>query len=838
MKIRALKTLQKYLKTHKHVSTLLLLGGAICIFIAGGVLLWAATLQLPDVAAFQERKIEQSTKIYDRTGNVLLYDLHQNIQRTSVPFDSISRNVKNATVAIEDAEFYQHHGIQIKSIIRAVLVNLTSIGFTQGGSTITQQVIKNSLLTQQKTITRKIKEWILAIKLEDKLSKEEILGLYLNEAPYGGSIYGVEEASRNMFGKHASELTLAQSAYLAALPQAPTYYSPYGSHKDKLEERKNLVLRRMQDLGFITAEEFDTAKNETVQFLPRSDHGIKAPHFVFYIRDYLEEKYGEQAIEDGLRVTTTLDYDLQEKAEEIIKRGALENEKNFNASNAALTAVDPKTGQILVMVGSRDYFDKEIEGNFNITTAPRQPGSSFKPFVYATALKKGYTPNTVVFDLQTQFSTACEPGDFSDTPPCYSPENYDHVFRGPVTFRNALAQSINVPAVKVLYLAGIGASIQTAQNLGISTLTDPKRYGLTLVLGGGEVKLLEMVGAYGVFAQEGLRSETTGILKVEDGHGTVLEEFTPHRTPVLDRNVALQISDMLSDNNARTPAFGERSSLYFPDRQVAAKTGTTNDYRDAWIIGYTPSLAVGAWAGNNNNTPMEKKVAGFIIAPIWHEFMEVALQKFPVESFPAPEIDTNVKPVLRGIWQGGETYTDPNTISPSDPNGLEIPSQQYVIPNVHSILYWVDKDNPRGPIPSNPASDPQYLHWEIPVRAWAAANGYGSQPQPSGDIGLQDHNPISTQNNALQIDISRLRREYDIDDTVSFSVSADGKNALTRFEVFVNNVYVGRVDNKPFSFSFVPEKIDGIKKTNTLKVVGYDAVLNKDTTEEEFRVDL
>lgn len=695
----------------KHHLTAFLLLGAGMIFIAGGLLVWAASMRLPDFDVFEERKIEQSTKIYDRTGEHLLYDVHQDIRRTVVPSDKISRHIKNAAVAIEDAQFYEHNGLRITSIIRAVIANLTSIGFSQGGSTITQQVVKNALLTQEKTITRKIKEWVLSLKLEGVLSKEEILTLYLNEAPYGGTIYGVEEASRSFFNKNADQLTLAEAAYLAALPQSPTYYSPYGNHLDELSERKNLVLKKMLEYGYITQEEHDIAKAEEVTFEPRPDISLKAPHFVFYVQDYLERKYGQRAIEErGLKVITTLDYELQQEAEKILLEGALQNEKNFNASNIGLVATDPATGQILAMVGSRDYFDENIDGNVNITLAHRQPGSSFKPFVYATGFKKGLTPETVLFDLPTQFSTNCEPTDLSSVSPCYSPGNYDNVFRGPMTIRAALAQSVNIPAVKALYLAGISDSIKTARDLGISTLVDASRYGLTLVLGGGEVTLLEMTAAYGVFANDGVRNPTTAILSIEDISGATLEEYKESHAAVLSSQIARQISSILSDNAARTPAFGENSSLNFPGYQVAAKTGTTNDYRDVWVIGYTPSVSVGAWAGNNDNTPMEKKVAGLIIAPIWHKVMALAIEKYPSSGFSAPEISDTDKPVLQGIWQGGEIVRKKR--------------QNYVKQDVHSILHWVNKDDITGDEPNNPASDPQYRYWELPVRSWAAVRGY------------------------------------------------------------------------------------------------------------------
>ncbi len=684
---------------------------------AGVLLIWVATLDIPDLSSFEERRIQQSTKIYDRTGEILLYDLHQDVRRTVVPYEEISRHIKNATVAIEDDTFFEHQGVRPLAILRAAYDNLIGGNLLggRGGSTITQQVIKNSVLAREKTLTRKIKEMILAFRLEQVLTKEEILSHYLNESPYGGTIYGVEEASLSFFGKPASDVTLAEAAYLASLPQLPTYYSPYGSHIDDLEKRKNLVLQKMLEHGFISQEEYDGAMGERVEFKPQVATGIRAPHFVFYIRDYLIEKYGEESLaERGLKVITTLDWELQEKAEEIVKEKALFNAKTYNAENASLVAADPTNGDILVMVGSRDYFDTEIDGNYNIALAERQPGSSFKPFVYAAAFKKGYTPDTVVFDLKTQFSTACAPDNFTSVDNCYSPENYDHKFRGPVSFRNALAQSLNIPAVKVLYLAGIPESIKLARSLGITTLIDPNKYGLTLVLGGGEVRLLEMVGAYGTFANEGVRNELRGVLRIEDASGVALEETTPEPKHVLDRNITLQISDILSDNTARTPLFGANSPLYFPGRDVAAKTGTTNDKRDAWVVGYTPNLVVGAWAGNNDNRSMSE-ISGLIITPLWRAFMDVALQKIEPRTFAEPPQTPNtIKPILQGVW------FDPLSLIPNDgEEGVPL-NIENAVAGAHSILYFVDKDNPLGPQPTN-QTDPQFPLWEYPVSLWKSS---------------------------------------------------------------------------------------------------------------------
>lgn len=696
----------------KRIAIDILLAGVILGFVGGGVLLlWISTLEIPDLSSFEQRRVLQSTRIYDRTGEVLLYDLHQDVKRTVVPYENISHYVKNATVAIEDDTFFTHPGIRPLSIIRAVLANMRGGNLLggQGGSTITQQVIKNSVLVQEKTIARKVKEWILALKLERELSKDEILGHYLNESPYGGTIYGVEEASRSFFGKHAADVTLAEAAYLASLPQAPTYLSPYGTHRSDLDARKDLTLKRMLELGFIKEEEYLKAKEEVVTFKPQTASGIRAPHFVFYVQEYLARMYGEEMLaERGFKVITSLDWTLQEKAEEIAKKWALKNEKTFDAENAAIVATDPATGEILTMVGSRDYFDADIDGKFNIAIANRQPGSSFKPFVYAAAFKKGYTPDTVVFDLKTQFSTACDPSFLETEGNCYAPVNYDGAFRGPMSLRDALAQSINVPAVKALYLVGIDAALKLARDLGITTLTNKNRYGLTLVLGGGEVKLLEMVGAYGVFANEGVRAEPISILRIEDNTGTQIEETKPVVSRVLDRQVALQISDVLSDNRARAPSYGASSPLHFPGHDVAAKTGTTNDYRDAWIVGYTPTIAVGAWAGNNDNRSMNKSVASYIVSPLWREFMDFAITKREKAIFPEPEATpADIKPILRGI------YFDTNTLSTSSSTVIAD-----TLGSAHDILYYVNKNDPRGPYPTNPENDPQFKYWEYPVSLW------------------------------------------------------------------------------------------------------------------------
>ncbi|MCA9362577.1 penicillin-binding protein, partial [Candidatus Kaiserbacteria bacterium] len=447
---------------------LLIFGFAAFIILGATILVWISTLEIPDLSAFEERRVLQSTKIFDRTGEVLLYDLHQDVRRTIIPFEEMSRHIKNATVAIEDDQFYNHIGIDFMAIIRAAVSNFSQGNLLggQGGSTITQQVIKNSVLDRDKKLSRKVKEAILSIKLERVLEKEDILEIYLNESPYGGTIYGIEEASRAFFNKGASEITLAEAAYLAAIPQAPTYYSPYGSNRAALDTRQQLVLDRMRLNGFITTDEYDAAMIEEVEFQPQAVTGIRAPHFVMYVVEQLAERYGEEAMaEQGLRIITTLDWELQKEAERIVAQKAASNTERFNASNAGLVATDPKSGDLLVMVGSKDYFSEDIDGNFNVTLAKRQPGSSIKPFVYANAFRKGYLPATVLFDVATQFSPQCDPWDPSSESPCYAPQNYNFKFVGPISMRNALAQSLNIPAVKTLYLAGLKDTLKFAADM-------------------------------------------------------------------------------------------------------------------------------------------------------------------------------------------------------------------------------------------------------------------------------------------------------------------------------------------------------------------------------------
>jgi 1A family penicillin-binding protein len=846
---RILRDIRRKVFKHKNnkdiLKNIVFFSAGTFVIIIAGMFIWIATFNIPDFNSFNERKMLGSTKIYDRTGEVLLYDIHQDVKRTNIPLTDMSENIKTATISIEDADFYTHSGVKVSSTIRAVLSNIFNIGIGGGGSTITQQLIKNTLLTSEKSISRKMKEWVLALKVEKEFSKEKILELYLNEAPYGGTIYGIEEASKTYFGKHAKDLTLAEAAYLAAIPQSPTKLSPYGKSRDKLDERKNLVLYRMKELGYITPEAYETTKNEVVAFQAKELSGIKAPHFVFFIKDYLEQKYGADVVEEeGLKVITTLDYKLQEKGEKIVKEGALKNEKDWNGKNASLVAIDPKTGQIITMVGSRDYFDKDIDGNYNVATALRQPGSSFKPFIYATAFNKGFTPDTVLFDLPTEFQTTCNaygkalPG--HNQSDCYMPQNYDGKFRGPMSLRDALAQSINVPAVKLFYLAGLRDSLKTAEDMGISTLTDISRYGLTLVIGGGEVSLLDITSAYGVFADNGIRNKYTGILKVEDKNGNILEEFTQKENQVLPKNTALTISDILSKNESRIPTFGANSPLLVPGYQVAVKTGTTNSNKDAWTVGYSPNIVVGVWAGNNDNKPM-KKGGSALAGPIWNKFMLEALKVIPKENFEEPNLSVDprvVKPVLRGSWLGNETFfIDKISGKLANENTPRETLIEKTITNVHTILYFVNKNDITGPAPLNPENDPQFNHWEIPVQNWWSQNSYKYGVVTSADIpsGVDDTHTEASKPTISVIE-PRSDISYGFNQKIDVKISSTGRFPLKKVDVFINGVFSETL-SAPFIYSFTPNQIENIKNTNELQLVGYDIAYNSGETTTTFTVE-
>lgn len=675
---------------------------------------------LPSPEAVGELFIPESTKILDRTETSILYDVYGEQKRTVIAYDSMPDYIKNATIIAEDENFYRHPGFDIRGIVRAFFINLKGGSVKQGGSTITQQFVKNAFLTSERTVPRKIKEAILSVELELKYTKDEILALYLNQVPYGYNAYGIEAAAQTYFNKNAKDLTLAESATLAVLPQAPTYYS---NNLDKLLNRKEGILNKMEKFGYISTEDRNKALMEEIEIQPRYA-SLRAPHFIVEVKKYLENKYGASFVQQaGLRVTTTLDTTLQRAAEDAVKDFAPTNLSSFNANNASLVAIDPKTGQILAVVGSKDYFAESspkgcisgkncyFDPQVNIATSLQQPGSSFKPFAYAVAFQKGYTPNTIVYDVPTEFNPECSweaNQEYAENgSKCYHPQNYNGLYFGPTTLKEALAQSRNVPSVKVLYLAGVEDTLDFAEKLGITTLQNRSLYGLSLVLGGGDVTLIEETSAFGVFATRGEKNLPVFILKVEDKNGNILEEFKQNPKRVLEENTADLVNYVLSKNDFRKRVFGEQNYLEISGLSVATKTGTTQEYRDGWTVGYTQSLIAGVWVGNNNNNPMRGAADGSAVAaPIWNRFMRLAYGSKlkddktlrdkgfyfslpPIgeeQVFRDPEIKNTEKNILDGI------LTDP-----------------------HSILHYVSIKNPLGSIPENPSQDPQYKNWENAV---------------------------------------------------------------------------------------------------------------------------
>lgn len=749
---------------------------------------------LPTPAKIAARTATQSTKIYDRTGEILLYETGEE-KRTIIDGDQMSDYLRQATVSVEDENFYSHPGFDIKGLAAALWEKITDRRrTTRGASTITQQYIKNALLDSNRTITRKIKELILSIELEFMYDKEEILTMYLNEIPYGGNTAGAEAAARMYYGIPASDLSLAQSATLAAIPQAPTYYSPYGTHTDNLVARRNYVLNKMVEVGYITQEEADTAKEENTttvgETVQQRKDTILAPHFALYVIEQAAEEFGEEKIQkEGMKIITTLDYDKQKMAEEAINNGVAKIER-YGASNAALVSIDPNNGQVLAMVGSRDFFNTEIDGNVNVADSLRQPGSSFKPYSYATLLKKKeYSPASILFDLQTDFGGG------------YVPRNYDGNFEGPVTIRYALANSLNIPAVKSMSLAGLDNVIRTAEDMGISTLTDRDRYGLSLVLGSGEVTPLEMAGAYGVFANEGNKHDIKTIMKVYDQANKVIYEYQPEKDTgrdVLDPQIAYEIADILSDNGSRAAHMGTRSSLFFANKDIASKTGTTSSYKDAWTVGFSRNLSTAVWVGNNNSTEMKAGAAGLVVAaPIYHEYMENAVS--PDDKFEEPsgiqgvtvdklstKLPTEHSPeTITDIFASWQVPTEQDDIhvkvrilkgtdllAPDDVSDTMVEERTYT--NIHSER------------PDNP-------NWEGPVRAWAESIGMGTTPPTEyGDPG----------NLAPEISISSPSDGSTITGTQTISVNASSNIGIKNVTFYVDDISIGVDFNSPYAYSY------------------------------------
>lgn len=621
---------QRYLKRAK-IGRLIALGslGAVVMGVVGFFGLFAYySKDLPKPGEIVRRE-GFSTKIYDRSGN-LLYDLFDEERRTPVKIDQIPLILRQATIAVEDKEFYNHRGFDFMTVLR-IPYNILFKQRVVGGSTLTQQLVKNVLLSNERTISRKFKEFVLAVQIERTFTKDEILEMYLNENPYGGTAYGVEAAAQQYFAKSVKDLNLVQAAVLAGLPQRPSAYSPYAGQTDsdgKLlwKLRTQGVLRRMWEDNYISEADYNQALNDVEELkFERQATDIKAPHFVFYVKQKLEEIYGADLVEKGgLKVTTTLNLDLQTKTEEIVE-AELAEIVDFHITNGAALVMDPRSGEVVAMVGSRDYFDPEQGGQFNVVTdGLRQPGSSIKPVTYLAMFRQGYHPGSMIVDAATEFRATA-----SDD--AYEPQNYDGKFHGPVSLRQSLGSSLNIPAVKSLALVGVKNFLELAYQMGFKTLEPTeenlKRFGLALTLGGGEVHLIDTVTAYSAFANGGQRIEPVAILKVEDRNGKTIFEHKPVTgTQVISAGEAFLINNVLSDNNARMLAFGA-NSLLNTGKAIAVKTGTTNDLRDNWTIGWSQEVIVGAWVGNNDNSQMKRVASGITGAsPIWRQTILAALE--------------------------------------------------------------------------------------------------------------------------------------------------------------------------------------------------------------------
>lgn len=802
----------------------------LALLAVGGILLMAILFlalyawyskDLPDPNTLLTRDMQLSTKIYDRTGEHVLYEISGNEKRTLVTLEEIPDYLEHAVIAIEDKNFYSHHGISVTGLMRAVIFR----GNRGGGSTITQQLVKNAILTNERHLDRKIKEIILSLALERNFSKDQILQMYFNEIGYGSNNYGIESASRSYYNKHVSDLTLGEAATLAGLPQLPTTYL---NNQDLLFARRDRILDEMVALGSITQDEANTAKAED-NTIALNVSGITAPHFVLWVKEQLVEKYGEREVEQGgLKVITSLDYDKQKIAETAVTTRVAADGPTYGFNNSGLVGMDPKTGEILAMVGSADYYNDDIQGQVNVTLRPLQPGSSFKPIVYAAGFEKGYTPNTLVWDVHTTFETATGP---------YTPYNYNvNMQNGPITLRKALQGSLNVPAVKLLYLVGVQRALDFAERLGYTTFADRSNFGLAIVLGGAEVKLVDHTAAYATFANNGNYHEPVAILKVEDSRGTILEQWVADEHPgeqVIDSNIAAMTSNVLSDNGARTYVFGANNWLTLGNRPVAAKTGTTNDFNDAWTMGYTPSLVAGVWVGNTDGTEMSKSADGSrVAAPIWNDFMRGALEGTTIEAFPTANIPVTGKDVLDGKVPSATVTIDTVSGKLATEYTPERFRKEVTCGEYHDILHYVDKDEPRGTVPSDPSRDPYYAPWEAAIQAFISEHnatlGDGETAYEQCEIPTEEDD-VHTPRNAPEISIQEPDNGDGVDRTFTIKYRAETKRDFSRVEFFVDNTYFASSTSMDQENIVLPAWVASGK--HALKVTVHDDVDNEASAE-------
>ncbi len=805
----------------KRLAKIAVFAGVAGVFAFAAALAWFSR-DLPDTEKLLQRNLAQSTKIYDRTGEHLLYEIHGDEKRTVIELDDISQDAIEATLASEDQKFYQHHGFDVKGITRSALSNFFG-GGRAGGSTITQQFVKNSILTPEKTYTRKIKELAISWRLESRYSKDEILKFYLNEIPYGRNAYGIESAAFTYFNKSAKDLTLAESATLSSMLPAPTYYF---NNVSDLTTRRNAVLNEMVDLGYATPEEAQQAKDLVITFQPPREN-ITAPHFVFYVREQLEELFGDQLVEQGgLKVITSIDLPKQKIAEEAVAENIAKVEAR-GGDNASLVSIDTKTKQIVAMVGSRDFFDADHDGQVNIATTLQQPGSSLKPFVYLTAFSLGYPPETILFDLVTDFPTAS--GN-------YTPHNYNGGERGPLSMRRALQGSLNIPAVKTLYLVGFEKMYNTLEAFGYTTFAG-RPENLSLVLGGSDVKLLEHTYAYSSLAREGVSHPLTSVLKVTDKDGkTLLEWKETDGERIFDKNAVRILNNVLTDDAARSYVFGRGSLLTLPDRPVAVKTGTTQDYRDAWTVGYTPSIAAGVWVGTTDNTEMNRGADGSIIAaPIWNTYMKKVLTGTPVETFNAPEIPKVDKPLLNGQIDELSVHTVDRVTGKIIPDACldTYPAEfkeERQFKETHTLLHYVDKSDPSGAVPTNPETDPMYKAWEDKVQRWARGQkGYLVNALEFADCSLRSTENLPTvsvtspANGSTQTPASFA---------ITASITPGTNRTLTKVVYQIDNVTIDTETTAPFTTDYQPTNLTF--GAHTLTVTATNDLSNTGTASTTF----
>ncbi|MFA6522014.1 MAG: penicillin-binding protein [Patescibacteria group bacterium] len=803
------------------IKNILLAGIACCLFGAIfflGMFAWLSR-DLPDPNSLTLRDIAQSTKIYDRTGEHLLYEISGDEKRTLVQINDIPSYVVQATITAEDRKFYEHGGIDFKGMARAMLRNIINFDLTgQSGSTITQQLVKNAILTGEKSYIRKIKEVVLAIALERRYTKDEIMQLYLNEIPYGSMNYGIESAAQAYFGKHISDVTLAEAATLASLPNRPSVLL---NNPDTLLSRRNWILDGMFELGYITQEELDAALAEDTPVRVNISNMV-APHFVLWVKEQLVEKFGEVEVEQGgLRVITTLDYDKQIAAEKAVKDNVDARGSSYNFNNAGLVAIDPNTGEILAMVGSVDYFNDEIQGQVNVTMRPLQPGSSFKPIVYAAAFEKGYTPNTILWDVDTQFPTSTG---------MYHPQNYSANENGAVTVRKALQGSLNIPAVKMLYLVGVQNALDFAERLGYSTFGDRSNFGLAIVLGGAEVLLTDHVNAFATFANGGTLHEEVSILNVQDSDENVLYEnkLEDPGKQVLEANIANMVSNVLSDNEARTYIFGANNYLTLGSRPAAAKTGTTNDYKDAWTVGYTPSLAAGVWVGNTNGTAMKRGADGSVVAaPIWNQFMREALAGTAVEYFPSPSIPITGKAILDGQMPSTTVVIDTASGKLATEATPDRFKKTVMCGEYHDTLYYVSRGNPLGPVPTNPENDQYFDEWESAVQAYLVRHNANLKP---GEVAMEtcdvptEYDDVHVPANEPSINIKNPDDGDSVGRTFTIQINASAPRGVSRIEYLVDDQYVKTSEGSSGTTLTLPTWVG--TGSHTLSAVAYDDIDN------------